>query len=98
MIPQQLLDEMCIEMIRFADNCINDKLGQILDCRSLVELSDEFETRIRQYFKPIIKANREAIRVKNQKSLEQILIDKVRPVKFNSVEDVAAEVVSTYNS
>jgi hypothetical protein len=43
---EQELQQMRQETVRFAHNLIKEKLGSILDCRSLVELATDFETRI----------------------------------------------------
>jgi hypothetical protein len=63
-IDELMLAEMRNDTIKFANNSLSEKLGQILDCRSLIELSDEFEQRIKQYYKPIFKQNLEASRFK----------------------------------
>ena len=52
---EQVLVEMRADSITYANLWLRDKLGMILDCRSLVELAQEFETRIRQYYKPVFK-------------------------------------------
>jgi len=42
----QHLTEMRAETIKFANSCLNDKLSLILDCRSMIELAEDFEERI----------------------------------------------------
>ena len=49
-------------MIKSANAYLNEKLGSIVDCRNLVELSNKIETRIRTFFKDVFKENEKVSR------------------------------------
>jgi hypothetical protein len=51
------LEKMQTRVLRSANFYLNDKLGKIVDCRNLVDLSQDMEERIRAYFKDIYKDN-----------------------------------------
>ena len=49
-------------MIKSANQYLNEKLGSIVDCRNLVELSMKVEKRIRTFFKDVFKENEQVSR------------------------------------
>ena len=49
-------------MIKSANQYLNEKLGSIVDCRNLVELSNKIEERIRTFFKAVFKENEKVSR------------------------------------
>ena len=49
-------------MIKSANQYLNEKLGSIVDCRNLVELSNKIEERIRTFFKDVFKENEKVSR------------------------------------
>ena len=41
---------------------MSEKLGRIVDCKHLVQIAADVETRVREYFKDIFKDNAQASR------------------------------------
>ena len=77
------------ETIKYAHGLIKEKLSSILECRSLVELAAEFETRIYQYYKPVFKQNREASRSASLNLLESIMSQTVTRIHIKESEDIS---------
>ena len=44
-------------VIKSASQYLNDKLGRIVDCKHLVQISSDVEVRIRAYFKDVFQEN-----------------------------------------
>ena len=49
-------------VIKSANQYLNDKLGRIVDCKNLVQISSDVEERIRAYFKDFFKENEQVSR------------------------------------
>lgn len=94
---QSYLEEMRSEMTKYANGCLNDKLSLILDCRSLIEIADDFEERISQYFKQIFKQNREASKAKCQSTLEGILDQHAGITTAATAEEVTIKPIHEFN-
>jgi hypothetical protein len=56
------LSKMQNRVIKSGNQYLNEKLGRIVDCKHLVQISADVEQRIRDYFKDIFKENAQASR------------------------------------
>jgi hypothetical protein len=75
-------------MIKSANQYINDKLGQIVDCRNLVELSTKVEKRVRTYFKDVFIQNEQVSRTESLNYVQQIIETDVQAINIKDGEEV----------
>lgn len=56
------LIKMQSRVIKSGNQYLSEKLGRIVDCKHLVQIAGDVETRVRAYFKDIFKENAQASR------------------------------------
>ena len=81
-------------MIKSANQYLNEKLGSIVDCRNLVELSNKIEERIRTFFKDVFKENEKVSRGLSLKYLQQVIDSDVSPISISEAEDIKPHLIA----
>ena len=81
-------------MIKSANQYLNEKLGSIVDCRNLVELSTIIEKRIRTFFKGVFKENEQVSRGLSLDYLQQAVDNGVTPIKIKEAEDIKPHLIA----
>ena len=81
-------------MIKSANQYLNEKLGSIVDCRNLVELSNLIEKRIRTFFKDVFKENENVSRGLSLQYLQQVIDNDISPIRINSAEDIKPHLIA----
>ena len=81
-------------MIKSANQYLNEKLGSIVDCRNLVDLSILIEKRIRTFFKDVFKENEQVSRTMSLNHLQQVIDTDVTPINIKEAEDVKPHLIA----
>ena len=81
-------------VIKSANLYLNEKLGKIVDCRNLVELSKDIEERIRAYFKDIFKENESASKTMSLNFMQAAIESSISNIEFKDVDDVKPHLTS----
>ena len=81
-------------MIKSANQYLNEKLGSIVDCRNLVDLSILIEKRIRTFFKDVFKENEQVSRTLSLNYLQQVIDTDVSPISIKEAEDVKPHLIA----
>ena len=53
---------MQTRVVKSANQYLNEKLSRIVDCKNLVQIAADVESRIRAYFKDVFKENEQVSR------------------------------------
>ena len=82
------LKRMQSRVIKSANQYLYEKLGKIVDCRNLVQLSQDIEERIRAYFKDILKENEQVSKTESLNFIQSTVESTVTPVELKDIDDV----------
>ena len=75
-------------VIKSANQYLNDKLGHIVDCKHLVQISSDVEVRIRAYFKDVFNENEQVSRSTSLSYIQTQFDQSVTPIKIGQIEDI----------
>ena len=82
------LEKILKDSIEYSFKRISDKLGEISSVEGLVELKNDFEDRIHQYFKTVKVNNMEASRVFCLNLITNLEKSCIQPTKINDISEI----------
>ena len=99
---QEELYKMQSRVIKSASQYLNEKLGKIVNCKHLVQISADVEARIGAYFKDVFKENEQVSRSKSLDYIQQLMEQSITQIKITEIEHIQPHLLSQlkaeYNS
>jgi hypothetical protein len=91
---EENIQDTCHEIVEYSNRRLADKLSDISSVENLVELRNDFEKRIRQYFKGVYLTNEEESRAYCLNLLHNLSTSAIHDIKINEVNDIHPTMMS----